>query len=169
MAPDEREAGTFSDANAVEPRGRWAALAVLASAMVLSMATWFSASAVLPQLRPIWRLSTGTASWLTIAVQLGFVGGAVTSAALNLADVIEARRLILIGAIGAAFANFGLVFASGASGAIPLRFATGFFLAGVYPPALKAMATWFRRGRGTALGIMVGALTLGSAGWTGRP
>lgn len=123
----------------------------------------FSASAVLPQLRPIWRLSTGTASWLTIAVQLGFVGGAVTSAALNLADVFIARRLILIGAIGAAVANFGLVFASGASVAIPLRFATGFFLAAVYPPALKAMATWFRRGRGTALGIMVGALTLGSA------
>ena len=163
MAPDEREAGTAIDADAFEPRGRWAALALLASAMVLSMATWFSASAVLPQLRPIWQLSTGTAAWLTIAVQLGFVAGAVTSAGLNLADVIAPRRLILIGAIGAAVANFGLVFASGASGAIPLRFATGFFLAGVYPPALKAMATWFRRGRGTALGIMVGALTLGSA------
>ena len=51
----------------------------------------------------------------------------------------------------------------GAGQAIPLRFLTGFFLAGVYPPALKLMATWFRRGRGTALGILVGALTLGSA------
>jgi len=147
----------------LEPGGRWRALVVLASAMVLSMATWFSASAVLPQLRSAWLLSTGTAAWLTIAVQLGFVAGAVASAGLNLADVITPRRLILIGAVGAALANLGLVLANGAATAIPLRFMTGVFLAGVYPPALKAMATWFRRGRGTALGIMVGALTLGSA------
>jgi Major Facilitator Superfamily len=51
----------------------------------------------------------------------------------------------------------------GIATALPLRFATGFFLAGVYPPALKLMATWYREGRGTALGILVGALTLGSA------
>jgi len=147
-----------------DPPQRWRALAVLALAMVLAMTTWFSASAVLPQLRALWGLSEGTASWLTIAVQLGFVAGALVSAALNLADLLAPRRLILVGSMGAAFANVGLLAAHGAGAAIPLRFATGFFLAGVYPPALKAMSTWFRRGRGTALGIMVGALTLGSAG-----
>ena len=57
-----------------------------------------------------------------------------------------------------------LAAANGVGAALPLRFLTGFFLAGVYPPALKLMATWFRRGRGTALGIVVGALTVGSAG-----
>jgi MFS family permease len=85
------------------------------------------------------------------------------SAALNLADLVPPRRLILFGAVGAAVANLGLLAATGPATAIPLRFATGVFLAGVYPPALKSTATWFRRGRGVALGVMVGALTIGSA------
>lgn len=146
-----------------DPPGRWSALARLAVGMVLAMTTWFSASAVLPQLREEWELSSTAGSWLTIAVQLGFVVGAVGSAAFNVADLVAPRRLMLVGAVGAAVANIGLLLASGPESAIPLRFATGVFLAGVYPPGLKSMATWFRRGRGTALGVMVGALTVGSA------
>ncbi len=139
------------------------ALGVLAGALVLSMTTWFSASAVVPQLRAEWNLSSTGASWLTIAVQLGFVGGALASSLLNLADVFSPRSVILAGSLGAAGANALLGAAGGAGFGIPLRLATGFFLAGVYPPALKLMATWFRRGRGLALGTIVGALTLGSA------
>ena len=127
------------------------------------MTTWFSASAVVPQLRDEWSLGDSAAAWLTIAVQLGFVTGALVSSVLNVADVIQPRIVILVGACGAALANALLGAVSGAGAAIPLRFLTGFFLAGVYPPALKLMATWFRRGRGTALGILVGALMLGSA------
>jgi MFS family permease len=143
--------------------GRYRALTVLAAAMVLAMAPWFSASAVIPQLRDDWGLSTGAASLLTIAVQMGFVTGAVISAGLNLADTVPPRRLILYGTLGAALANAGLVLADGPELAVPLRFLTGAFLAAVYPPALKAMSTWFTTGRGMALGVMVGALTLGSA------
>jgi MFS family permease len=143
--------------------GRGRALATLAAALVLAMTTWFSASAVVPQLRAEWGLSDTSAAWLTIAVQLGFVAGALVSSVFNVADVVAPRVVILAGALGAAGVNALLGAVSGAGGAIPLRFATGFFLAGVYPPALKLMATWFRRGRGTALGILVGALTLGSA------
>ena len=139
------------------------ALGVLAAALVLSMTTWFSASAVVPQLRTEWNLSSTGASWLTIAVQLGFVGGALASSLLNLADVFSPRSVILAGSLGAAVANVLLAAAGGAGLGTPLRLATGFFLAGVYPPALKLMATWFRRGRGLALGTIVGALTLGSA------
>jgi len=143
--------------------GRWRALALLSLAVVLSMTTWFSATAVVPQLRADWALSATATAWLTIAVQLGFVAGALASSVVNLADVVSARTVILAGAVGAAGANLLLVAASGPGTAIPLRFATGFFLAGVYPPALKLIATWFRAGRGTALGAVVGALTLGSA------
>jgi len=143
--------------------GRGRALATLAAALVLAMTTWFSASAVVPQLRAEWGLSDTSAAWLTIAVQLGFVAGALVSSIFNVADVVAPRVVILAGALGAAGANVLLAAVSGPGAAIPLRFATGFFLAGVYPPALKLMATWFRRGRGTALGILVGALTLGSA------
>lgn len=63
------------------------------------MTTWFSASAVIPQLRAAWSLSNGAAAWLTIAVQLGFVTGAVLSAALNLADLMSPRLVILMGSI----------------------------------------------------------------------
>ncbi len=143
--------------------GRTRALALLAVSLVLAMTTWFSASAVVPQLRDEWSLGDTAAAWLTIAVQLGFVTGALVSSVLNVADVIRPRTVILVGATGAAAANALLGVVSGAGPAVPLRFLTGFFLAGVYPPALKLMATWFRRGRGTALGILVGALTLGSA------
>jgi MFS family permease len=96
-------------------------------------------------------------------VQLGFVAGALVSAVFNLADTIRPRHLILTGSLVAAAANTGLLLASGPASAITLRFITGAALAGVYPPALKALSTWFRAGRGTALGVMVGALTLGSA------
>jgi MFS family permease len=142
---------------------KWA-LAALATALVLSLTTWFSASAVIPQLRSEWSLSDGTAAWLTIAVQLGFVTGALVSSLLNLSDVFSPRPLILIGAVGAAVVNALLVIAGGAGFALPLRFLTGFFLAGVYPPALKLMSTWFLRNRGIALGVLVAAISLGSAG-----
>jgi MFS family permease len=142
---------------------RWLALALLAAVLVLSMTTWFSASAVVPQLQAEWSLSNTTAAWLTIAVQLGFVCGALVSSLLTLSDIVSPKHVILGGSIGALTANGLLGIASGAALGIPLRFATGFFLAGVYPPALKLMSTWFQKGRGTALGILIGALTVGSA------
>ncbi len=146
-----------------DPPGRWRALAQLATAMLLAMTTWFSASAVVPRLREAWDLGGSGAAMLTIAVQVGFVVGAVLSAALGLADRARPTVVILGGALGAAAVNLGLLAVDSLGPAIGLRLATGMFLAGVYPPAMKAMATWFRRGRGTALGIMVGALTFGSS------
>ncbi|MEX0732033.1 MAG: MFS transporter [Aquisalimonadaceae bacterium] len=146
-----------------DPDGCWAGLAVLALAALLAMSAWFSATSVVPQLTLHWGLSTGQAAWLTIAVQLGFVAGALGSALTNLADRVPPRRLMLYGALGAATANALLLISPNALIAILLRGATGVCLAAVYPPAMKAMATWFRFKRGTALGIMVGALTIGSA------
>jgi MFS family permease len=138
-------------------------LALLAAALVLSMTTWFSATAVVPQLRAEWDLGNTAAAWLTIAVQVGFVAGAVLGSALSIADVFPPRVVILVGSIGAAAANALLVAADATALGLAARVATGLFLAGVYPPALKLASTWFQRGRGTALGIVVGALTLGSA------
>lgn len=136
---------------------------MLGVAMLLAMTTWFSASVVVGQLRTQWHLTAAVGSLLTISVQLGFVAGALISATANLADVVPPRRLMLYGSLGASGANAAMLVFHGPVEAVALRFATGLFVAGVYPPALKAMATWFRRGRGTALGIMVGALTLGTA------
>jgi MFS family permease len=146
-----------------KPRGRHRILALLALTLVLSMTTWFSASAVIPQLREEWNLASTTGAWLTIAVQIGFVCGALVSSVFNISDLLSPRHVILGGALGAATVNLLLIVAGGPEVGIPLRFATGFFLAAVYPPSLKLMSTWFRRGRGNALGILVGALVLGTA------
>jgi MFS family permease len=143
--------------------GRRRALGLLSLALVLSMTTWFSATAVVPQLREEWALGDTASAWLTIAVQVGFVVGALVSSALSVADVFSPRAVIFAGAVGAAVANGVLLLADGGGVGLVARLATGFCLAGVYPPALKLASTWFQRGRGTALGIVVGALTLGSA------
>ncbi len=127
------------------------------------MTTWFSATAVVPQLREEWELSNTGTAWLTIAVQVGFVLGAITSSALTLPDVVPTRLLILGACAGAAVVNLLVAATDGPELAIPLRMATGFFLAGVYPPAAKLISTWYQARRGTALGIAVGAVTLGSA------
>jgi MFS family permease len=142
---------------------RWRTLLLLAVTLVLAMSTWFSASAVVPQLRTIWTLSPSSAAWLTIAVQLGFVGGAVVSSLFNLSDIIAPKHVMFGGAIGAALANLLLLGAGGPESAIPLRFATGFFLAGVYPPAFKLVSTWFRQERGIALGALAGAIVVGNS------
>ena len=138
-------------------------LVILAVALVLAMSTWFSTAAVLTQLKATWNLSPSAGSWLTIMVQLGFVAGAALSAVTNLADRVPPRRLLLLGALGAATANAVVAGAGGYQTAIVARFATGACLAFVYPPSLKAMSSWYRTGRGFALGVMIGALTVGSA------
>ncbi|MFJ8925578.1 nitrate/nitrite transporter [Streptomyces sp. NPDC102364] len=143
--------------------GSGVALAVVAVSTLLSMSVWFSASFVLPQLKEEWGLSPGSGALLTVAVQLGFVVGAVSSAMSGLADRVANRFLMCGGAVGAAVANLGVLLADGLWSAVVLRLVTGFFLAAVYPPALKETATWFRAGRGKALGVMIGALTVGSA------
>ncbi len=141
----------------------WRFLALICVAVVLSLTTWFSATAVVPELTSRWGLSVGGAAWITNGVQLGFVCGALGSAFLNLPDVLRLNRMMAGSAVLAAGANVVLLAEPGQTGAIAARFATGVALAGVYPPALKLMSTWFRKGRGLALGLLIGALTLGSA------
>jgi MFS family permease len=143
--------------------GRWRALIQIAAAELLVMGLWFTASAVAPALTERWSLGHGATSWLTAAVQLGFVAGTALAALLNLADLVAARWYFGGAALLAAAANAGVAIAGGFAMALALRFATGFFLAGAYPPAMKMVATWFEARRGLAIGAVVGALTVGKA------
>ncbi len=128
------------------------------------MGLWFVGSALLPELRERWSLDANAAGWLTAVVQLGFVAGTALSALLNLGDLVPGRALFAVSAVLAALANAALSIVPGYGAALVTRFLTGFFLAGVYPPAMKMMATWFKERRGLAIGTLVGALTLGKAG-----
>ncbi len=142
---------------------RWRVLALVCLGLVLSMTTWFSATAITPELVAIWHLSAGQTAWLTNAVQLGFVCGALGSSVVSLPDLVPLRRLMGASALVAALANLCLLVAPTVAMLMLARFVTGVALAGIYPPALKLIATWFTRGRGTALGSLIAALTLGSA------
>jgi MFS family permease len=139
--------------------------ALIALVQVLGLTAWFSATAVAPALRQVWGISDSGAVWLTATVQLGFVAGALVSTALNLADRFRPQRLLAASALGAALCTAALAgFAQGLAAAVVLRTLTGVFLAGVYPVGMKLMASWSpSAGRGRSFGILIGALTLGSA------
>lgn len=143
---------------------KWRRLSLLTFGELLAMALWFSASAVVPQLTREWQLSGGQQAWLTMSVQAGFVVGALISAVVNLADRIPPQHLVATATLVAAACNGAIaLLAHGPGSALPLRFLTGFCLAGVYPPGMKLMATWCKRDRGLGIGLLVGALTIGSA------
>ncbi|MFI0422855.1 MFS transporter [Spongiactinospora sp. 9N601] len=135
-------------------------LLILAGSLLLMKSTWFSATAVIPQVREVWQVAPEAVPWLTIAVQWGFMAGAVLSAVFVVSDVLPPIRLIFFSSAGAAAANLALLLAGDALTGGLARFATGFFIAGVYPPSLKLISTWYRDGRGAAMGLLVGALTV---------
>jgi MFS family permease len=142
---------------------RWRVLSLLCMAVVLSLTTWFSATAILPELKQELALGASAEAWLTNGVQLGFVIGALAASLVNLPDLVKLSRLMAVSALVAALANATLLLHPGPGAVIAARIVTGAALAGVYPPALKLVATWFTRDRGLALGAVIGALTVGSA------
>lgn len=143
---------------------KWRTVLLLAVAEFLAMGLWFSASAVTPALTADWGLTDGGAAWLTMSVQIGFVVGALVSALFNLADLWLPRWVFAGGAALGALANGSIaLFSDGLALALVLRFVTGFALAAVYPVGMKIMATWMKEDRGLGLGLLVGALTVGSA------
>ncbi len=138
-------------------------LALVSAAMLLSFSAWMTATAVAPELQARWGLSESEVGLLTTVVQLGFVVGTAASALLNLADVVPSRLLFATSAVLAGVSNAGVLVAPGYASALVARFLTGAFLAGVYPPGMKMISTWFRSARGFAIGTVVGALTIGKA------
>src|SRR5207245_1133847 len=129
-----------------------------------ALSLWFSASAVLPALSREWALGDGGRAGLTIAVQAGFILGTLGAALANLPDIVSPRALMGWSALAGAALNAALaLWVESLVPALVLRFATGLCMAGAYPPAMKIVATWFRDARGLAIGILVGALTVGSA------
>ena len=147
-----------------EAVGRWRLLAVLAAAVLLSLVPWFSAASVAPLIADEWGIGALETALLTVAVQLGFAAGALAVAVSGAADVIPAHRLIAGGALLASAGNaaFALL-ATDLGTALPLRALSGAGIAAVYPVAMKVLAGWFARERGLAVGVLIGAITLGSA------
>lgn len=133
-------------------------------AEVLAMSLWFSASAVSATLTSVMHLSLIETPLITSSVQVGFVAGAMISATLGIQDRLNPRMIFTASAGFASFFNFLFVFSVHfIILAFLLRFLTGLFLAGIYPVAVQFISSWFPRGKGLAIGLLIGGLTLGSA------
>ena len=125
---------------------------------------WFAGNAVLGDLQREWGLGAEVVGHATSAVQLGFILGTLVFAFFALSDRVSPRALFLACSLLGAVANLGVVAVQGGLGVLlASRFATGFFLAGIYPVGMKIASGWFQRDLGNALGFLVGALVLGTA------
>ncbi|MBT4711921.1 MAG: MFS transporter [Alphaproteobacteria bacterium] len=143
---------------------KWPSVALLAICEVFALALWFSATALIPALRAEFALGDLQASLFSSAVAVGFVTGTLISAVLGLSDRVDPRRLFMIAAFVAAASNaLVLAFPPGSVGVIGMRFVTGICMAGLYPVGMKIAATWAKGDTGLLVGLLVGALTLGSA------
>jgi MFS family permease len=159
--------------SSVNPTGKRAAgkpqssaafmLTWIAIAELLGMSLWFAGTAAAPGLAHEFALGDREIAWLTMAVQVGFVAGTLASAFANLPDILPARHVFAAGCLIGAAATASAIPATSSFTLIAGRFVTGMALACVYPPAMKIAAAWTVHRRGTALGLLIGALTLGKA------
>ncbi|MEM8697776.1 MAG: MFS transporter [Pseudomonadota bacterium] len=144
--------------------GKIRAISVLIAAQISVLSLWFSSAAVLAEMAQEAGVSAGRLAWMSTAVQLGFAGGALVYALLGLADRYDPRRVFCASALVGAIANLALlVVPIGGAEAVALRALTGAAMAGVYPVGMKIAVGWGKSDRGLLVGLLVGALTLGSA------
>ncbi len=142
-------------------------LPVIVLSQFAGTSLWFSGNAILPDLERALHLGSDALADVTSAVQLGFIAGTLVFAVANLSDRWRPRDVFLACALLGALANAAMAalpaLASPYPALLALRFATGFFLAGIYPVGMKIAASWYREGLGRALGFLVGALVVGTA------
>jgi len=144
--------------------GKAASLTLLLIAEVSAMSVWFATTASLADIKAHWTLGPFHEALLTSSVQAGFVVGTLVSALLSLPDRLDPRRLFAASALVAALANLAILALEPTSPLLPvLRLVTGMCMAGVYPVGMKMAATWAERDLGLLIGLLIAALTLGSA------
>ncbi len=137
---------------------------VIVLAQFLGTSLWFSANAVSAGLARDWGATTVGLGYLTSAVQLGFIVGALGFAVSGLADRFRASRIFFVSCLLGGLANAGFALMAGSVGSgVVFRFVTGLALAGIYPLGMKLVVSWAPRHKGMALGWLVGMLSLGTA------
>ncbi|USG60481.1 MFS transporter [Sneathiella marina] len=149
---------------AISPQKKWQAVSLLAICQVLALSLWFSATALIPVLKAEFGLGGFHASLFSSSVAIGFVAGTLLSAMFSLADRMPPKFFFAISTLIAALANASIVFLDPLSTeVILLRLLTGICMAGIYPIGMKMVSTWAKNDTGLLVGLLVGALTLGSA------
>lgn len=138
-------------------------LPVIVLAQFAGTSLWFAGNAVVDNLISELGLPVMFLGYITMAVQAGFIFGTLIFAFLNIADRYSPVRVFLLCALSGAVLNFLIIWAETAFTILSARFATGVFLAGIYPVGMKIASDWHREGLGKALGYLVGALVVGTA------
>ena len=139
-------------------------LPVIVLSQFAGTSLWFAVNAVMPDLQQQWGLPAASLGPLTSAVQLGFVAGTLVFALLMVADRFAPTRVFLACSLLGALANAAILLADGSvTVLLLLRLAVGFLLAGIYPVGMKIAALWYRERLGAVLGVLIGALVLGTA------
>jgi MFS family permease len=157
-------ATTTGEAAATEPRERWLQLALISVGILCAMSPSFASSSVAPLLRAEWGMDALGVSWLLVGMLVGFSISAIGLGMIGAPDVIPGPRMFALGALAAGIANLGFALVAwDLPSALVFRFLTGAGVAAAYPVAMKLTAGWFRRERGLAIGVMAGALTIGTA------
>ncbi|MGY8986127.1 MAG: MFS transporter [Sphingomonadales bacterium] len=143
---------------------KWGSITLISIAQVLSLSLWFSATATIPSLQQNFEISSIQTSFLSSFVTIGFIIGTIISALFGLADLFPPKKFFIISTIFASLINICFLFVD-PSGPIALliRFLTGVSIAGIYPIGIKMVVTWTKGDTGFLVGLLVGALTLGSA------
>jgi MFS family permease len=138
-------------------------LPIIVFSQFLGTSAWFAGNAIIRDIADVYGLAPGSASTILSSVQFGFISGTLVYAFLNISDRFSPRLVFMMSALLVSLSNAALLFTpSRLESLLVLRFATGFFLAGVYPVGMKIASGWYREGLGNALGLLVGALVLGS-------
>ena len=139
-------------------------VAVIVVAQLFGTSLWFSANSAADDLIRQWHISSADIGTLTNAVQFGFILGTTVFALSGLADRFAASRIFALSALLGALANGAFaLFSHGLASGVPLRFAVGLCLAGIYPLGMKLVVSWVPERAGSALASLVGMLTLGTA------
>ena len=139
-------------------------LVIIVLSQFLGTSLWFAGNGVMADLIESFSLTLAAVGHLTSAVQFGFISGTLVFALLTLADRYSPSKVFFISACLGAACNLGVIHSQNTFLTLFLfRFATGFFLAGIYPVGMKIAADYFREGLGKSLGFLVGALVVGTA------
>lgn len=125
---------------------------------------WFSGNAILPEISKELNLQQDALAAVTGSVLIGFICGTFFYSLFAIADRFKPSLVFFISSVLAATANLAIILVHHEFSLLLIsRFATGFFLAGIYPVGMKIAAEWYEKGLGKALGYLVGALVLGTA------
>ncbi len=125
---------------------------------------WFAGNAIVADLQTAMNVNIDDTGIITSAIQLGFITGTLLFALLSLSDRYSPRKLFLLCSVLGAVSNLLVYFiAYNLFSLLVLRFITGLFLTGIYPIGMKIASGWYKKGLGNAIGLLVGALAIGTA------